>query len=112
MGVDFPQCWDGVNLDSPDHKSHMAYANNGCPSTHPVALPEVSLVMHYTVAESGTDTYLKLSSDNYKGVGGYSMHADWFNGWDSSVHSEWVTNCINPSKDCHSVLLGDGRYLY
>ena len=23
--VDFPQCWDGVNLDSPNHKSHMAY---------------------------------------------------------------------------------------
>ena len=21
----FPQCWDGVNLDAPDHKSHMAY---------------------------------------------------------------------------------------
>src|SRR5690349_3007618 len=25
MVVVFPQCWDGVNLDSPDHKSHMAY---------------------------------------------------------------------------------------
>ena len=25
MSVEFPQCWDGVNLDSPDHKSHMAY---------------------------------------------------------------------------------------
>jgi hypothetical protein len=23
--IAFPQCWDGVNLDSPDHKSHMAY---------------------------------------------------------------------------------------
>ena len=34
--VMFPQCWDGVNLDSPDHKSHMAYATgSGCPSTHP-----------------------------------------------------------------------------
>ena len=110
--VIFPQCWDGVNLDSPDHKSHMAYANNGCPSTHPVALPEVSLIVRYTVAESGTDTYLKLSSDNYSGVGGYSMHADWFNGWDTSILNEWVTNCINPSKDCHEVLLGDGRYLY
>lgn len=40
----FPSCWDGKNLDSPDHKSHMAYPasgayNNGpCPSTHPVQL--------------------------------------------------------------------------
>lgn len=21
----FPSCWDGTNLDSPDHKSHMSY---------------------------------------------------------------------------------------
>ena len=39
--VFFPSCWDGVNLDSADHKSHMAYPigeyNNGyCPDTHPV----------------------------------------------------------------------------
>ena len=43
----FPSCWDGVNLDSPDHKSHVAYSNSGglgstnCPSTHPVAIPQV-----------------------------------------------------------------------
>ncbi|MEV4118547.1 DUF1996 domain-containing protein [Micromonospora sp. NPDC049645] len=23
--LDFPQCWDGVNLDSANHQSHMAY---------------------------------------------------------------------------------------
>jgi hypothetical protein len=23
--VEFPNCWDGVHLDSADHKSHMAY---------------------------------------------------------------------------------------
>lgn len=44
----YPTCWDGVNLDSPDHKSHVAYPTAGpqqftgsstggaCPSTHPV----------------------------------------------------------------------------
>jgi hypothetical protein len=40
----FPSCWDGKNLDSDDHRSHMAYPasgsyNNGpCPSSHPVQL--------------------------------------------------------------------------
>ncbi len=24
-----PSCWDGVNLDSADHKSHMAYPVGG-----------------------------------------------------------------------------------
>lgn len=51
----YPTCWDGVNLDSPDHKSHVAYPKNGaapfsgtsipgdCPSTHPVKIPQVML---------------------------------------------------------------------
>ncbi len=110
--VIFPQCWDGVNLDSPDHKSHMAYANNGCPASHPVPLPEISMNLHYVVEESGTDTYLRLSSDNYVGPGGFSMHADWFNGWDPTTLKLWVSGCINPSKDCHSALMGNGQYLY
>ena len=25
----FPTCWDGVNLDSPDHMAHMAYPESG-----------------------------------------------------------------------------------
>ena len=46
--ITFPTCWDGVNLDSADHKSHVAYPSSGsyestgpCPSTHPVHLPQV-----------------------------------------------------------------------
>ncbi len=41
--VNFPPCWDGVNLDSTSHQSHMAWPSGGvdggeCPSTHPVHL--------------------------------------------------------------------------
>lgn len=41
--VFFPSCWDGKNLDSADHKSHVAFPvdsyNNGrCPDSHPVHL--------------------------------------------------------------------------
>jgi hypothetical protein len=46
--VIFPTCWDGKNLDSPDHKSHMAYVPNravlagaNCPTTHPIRVPQV-----------------------------------------------------------------------
>jgi hypothetical protein len=39
----FPSCWDGVNLDSDDHMSHVAYPdlviNGDCPSDFPVRLP-------------------------------------------------------------------------
>jgi hypothetical protein len=46
--ITFPTCWDGKNLDSPDHKSHMAYPASGsfestgpCPASHPVRMPQV-----------------------------------------------------------------------
>lgn len=44
--VTFPSCWDGLNLDSKDHKSHMAYPigtveSGPCPADHPVAESEL-----------------------------------------------------------------------
>lgn len=49
--ITFPTCWDGVNLDSPDHQSHVAYAvgagptdsgpTGTCPESHPVVIPQV-----------------------------------------------------------------------
>jgi Domain of unknown function (DUF1996) len=42
--ITLPGCWDGKNLDSPDHRSHMAYPVRGaCPVTHPVGLPSVGI---------------------------------------------------------------------
>jgi hypothetical protein len=56
-----------------------------------------------------------LSSDMYdyasKG-GGFSAHADWWNGWDPATEKAFIENCDNASKDCHGYLLGDGRTLY
>lgn len=41
-------CWDGINLDSSDHSSHVSYPETGtfesngpCPATHPVKLPQL-----------------------------------------------------------------------
>ena len=59
--ITFPTCWDGTNVDSPDHQSHVAYATipfepyadpvinypgnltdrGKCPDSHPVHLPQV-----------------------------------------------------------------------
>src|SRR6185295_13422156 len=46
----FPACWDGKNLDSPDHQSPMynTITLNGftnappCPASHPVRMPQVT----------------------------------------------------------------------
>lgn len=112
----FPQCWDGVNLDSPDHKSHMAYATagRGCPASHPVPLPEITYNIVYPVTEANAPLHWRLSSDNYSASqpGGYSAHADWMNGWRADIMDAFVANCDRPAVDCASHLIGDGRAIY
>ncbi len=117
LTVVFPQCWDGVNLDSPDHKSHMAYPlgnweNNGrCPTTHPVPIPVITLNITFPVTEAGQAQHWRLSSDMYSTAspGGYSAHADWFDGWNQEVKETFIEHCVRARMDCGSHRLGDGR---
>lgn len=116
----FPQCWDGKNLDSPDHKSHMSYwiytkdKTYVCPDSHPVALPEITFNIAYLVPKSNDPLHWRLSSDKYDSSlpGGYSSHGDWFNGWQEEVSNSWAKSCLAAGKDCHSHLLGDGRMIF
>lgn len=120
MHVAFPHCWDGKNLDSPDHKSHMAFTNrllttaNKCPTSHPIALPQVTVNFNYYIPKANHTVNWRLASDNYSNslAGGYSSHADWVNGWDDKIMAGIVKNCLNRGVDCHAHLLGDGRTLY
>jgi hypothetical protein len=115
--VIFPQCWDGVNLDSANHKSHMAYpinANGGyCPADHPVAIPEITINVRYPVTELHQSTHWQLSSDMYDSTlpRGYSLHSDWFNGWKPDIVNTWVNLCDKAYKDCSAHMLGDGRQM-
>lgn len=114
VNVVFPQCWDGINLDSPDHRSHMAYGipGKGCPADHPVPLPEITQNVHYMAEEpSGTSTW-RLSSDNYAGPAGYSLHADWFGAWDPATMKTFIEQCLKKQRDCHDNLLGDDTALF
>lgn len=40
--VHFPSCWDGKNIDSPDHRSHVSYPsmmdNGVCDDAHPLRI--------------------------------------------------------------------------
>ena len=118
LEIYFPHCWDGRNLDSVDHTSHMDYprpdgsGGNRCSAHHPVPLIEITFNIHYRITERNQATHWRLSSDNYSGPAGYSAHADWWNGWDEAVMNSIVRNCINRAWDCHGHLLGDGRAIY
>ena len=89
-----PSCWDGRYLDSPDHKSHMAYPVNGrCPIDHPVALPMLEFKMAFPV--SGDMSQVRLSSGR-----GFSFHYDFFNAWDPATLAALVTHCVNGGLQC------------
>ncbi len=93
-----PSCWDGLHLDSPDHKSHMAYPRdfNGvlaCPDDHPVAVPKIEFKMAFPV--NGDLSKVRLSSGR-----GYSFHYDVFNLWDPATLDTLVKYCINGARQC------------
>ncbi|KAK0623861.1 hypothetical protein B0T14DRAFT_495263 [Immersiella caudata] len=79
--VAFPDCWDGKNLDSPDHRSHVAYRFGGnltCPPSHPVQLMEIDLEIGYMTRDYDWDQLVLSTGDK----AGYGLHADYLSFWD------------------------------
>ncbi len=122
MRLVFPQCWDGENITSVDHQSHMAYpipadapdvGTGYCPESHPVALPEISYNFGVRVTEeTGPSTQWRFITDPIDAKqGGYSFHGDWMNGWDEDTMEQIVSSCLNEKRECMVGLLGDGTRL-
>ncbi|MGW4467094.1 DUF1996 domain-containing protein [Micromonospora sp. NPDC004704] len=89
-----PSCWDGRYLDTPDHKSHMAYPVIGvCPSSHPVAVPMIEFKMAWPV--SGNMSNVRFASGR-----GYSFHYDVYNAWDPPTLAALSSHCINGGLQC------------
>lgn len=96
----YPECWDGRNLDSPDHKSHMSQAQNGaCPASHPVAVPTLNYTMTYPESVAVSDHGFTLASG---GGSPYSMHGDFFNAWEPAALAQRVKDCLNQHVKCNS----------
>ncbi|OBZ65507.1 putative fungistatic metabolite [Grifola frondosa] len=100
----FPSCWDGVNLDSADHKSHMSYPiqnyNSGsCPDSHPKHLVSIFYEMLVSVDQYsywGNGSWVFANGDTT----GRGFHGDFQNGWaDLDLLQNAIDNCPNANGD-------------
>jgi hypothetical protein len=98
MSVKFPNCWDGKNLDSPDHRSHMSYASGyKCDAAHPVQIPQLTLAERFKPGTtSGKITLAAMNSP-------LTLHADFFNAWDPRSLDALMKYCIYAHRFCETV---------
>lgn len=103
MRVTFPSCWNGQDLDSPNHKSHMSYPSGVdlgyCPPTHPKRFITVFAEITYDTDAFrdmwyGSDQPFVLSNGDPTG---YGLHGDFVNGWESDVLQTAITECTDNS---------------
>ncbi|KAI5477385.1 WSC and DUF1996 domain containing protein [Pseudohyphozyma bogoriensis] len=104
--VRFPSCWNGVDLDSSDHFSHMAYPyeneDGPCPDTHPVRLVTLFYEMMWSVNPwvdlrsqglNTTQPFVLAMGDPT----GYGYHGDFLDGWNKTVLQEAIDTCTSDS---------------
>lgn len=105
MEIAFPSCWNGKDLDSKNHRSHVAYpdlVNMGdCPADFPVRLPTIfyETIWETDVFRNSPGEFVISNGD----VQGFGYHADFINGWESGVLEDAIEQCTNDSgmiEDC------------
>jgi Domain of unknown function (DUF1996) len=97
LKIVFPDCWNGKDLKSSNHKSHMTYSRSGkCPSGW-VPVPQITMGFRYWYSDGlGRDpAKVSLSSGN-----AYNGHADFYNAWNQANLRALVVQCINAARSC------------
>jgi hypothetical protein len=96
--LDFPSCWDGQNLDSADHRSHVVFPDEGsgaCPEGTK-AVPQLRMQLTFTVAQ-GRSFALDSFPDELNNP--ITDHGDFENVMPDALMQKAV-DCINGGQDC------------
>lgn len=99
---DFPGCWDGQNIDSENHRSHLSFADaatGACPTGF-VAIPQLRITIAYDIPR---DVQLKgqylLDSFPEEDHNPFSDHNDFIN-VNSEKQMRKIAKCINAGRVC------------
>ncbi|KAJ9504450.1 hypothetical protein H2202_000506 [Exophiala xenobiotica] len=97
----FPSCWNGKDLDSQNHTTHIAYPYEikygDCPPDYPVRLPVLFYeTIYQTNLFKGIDGQFVFANGDPTG---YGYHGDFICGWDEGVLQQAINNaaCTNPT---------------
>lgn len=95
----FPDCWNGRQLDSKDHYSHVAYSRaEKCPRGYPKKMVQLRLDVHYPVTNilgpDGRPNYY-LSSGPI-----WTIHGDFLNLWVDGRLQQLVADCVVRGRNC------------
>lgn len=111
-----PSCWDGVRIDSPDHQSHLAYAQRNrqtgrthCPVTHPYLIPQFTVTMVWTIGEREDPARWTFAVDRMMGTpAGTWFHIDYWEAQEPFARKAWHEHCIDRHLNCSAGVMGNG----
>ncbi|GII53346.1 hypothetical protein Pth03_17350 [Planotetraspora thailandica] len=95
--LDFPSCWDGQNIDSANHRTHVVFpAPNGACPAGTRAIPQLRMTLGYTVNRGASFAVDSFPEQLHNPL---TDHADFENVMPSRLMS-MVVSCINRGRRC------------
>jgi hypothetical protein len=95
---DFPSCWDGVNTDSPNHRTHVVFpdATTGACPAGTKAIPQLHITLGWRVPAGRSFAIDSFPQELRKPI---TQHDDFVNVMPQSLANRIVT-CINTGRRC------------
>ena len=95
--ADFPGCWDGVNTDSANHRTHIAFADASgtCPAGFK-AIPQLRITLKYNLPQGKVFALDAFPDEKHSPI---TDHNDFVNVMGAQLMNK-VVNCINTGRRC------------
>jgi len=95
--LDFPSCWDGANIDSANHRTHVTFpAANGRCAAGTKAIPQLRMTLGYSVPRGASFAVDSFPEQLHNPI---TDHADFENVMPARLMNT-VVNCINRGRRC------------